>query len=100
MWYCLEHGNDKCWMEIREWTKRNDTPYLTLTGKLWSVFCEYFGEKNDDDIRFDWVFLVISDTAYCKNPHLHKWFKFDDHEVYELSRSDVKVSLRGDEDLE
>ena len=22
-----------------------DTPYLALTGELWSVFCEYFGER-------------------------------------------------------
>ena len=22
-----------------------DTPYLTLTGELWGVFCEYFAEN-------------------------------------------------------
>ena len=22
-----------------------DIPYLTLAGEIWSVFCEYFGEK-------------------------------------------------------
>ncbi|XP_050395698.1 ubiquitin carboxyl-terminal hydrolase 8 [Patella vulgata] len=31
-------------------------------------------------------------TAYCRNPSLRKWFKFDDHEVYEISLSDVKSS--------
>jgi len=31
-------------------------------------------------------------TAYCRNPNKHKWFKFDDHEVYDMSMSDVKSS--------
>ncbi|XP_067653000.1 ubiquitin carboxyl-terminal hydrolase 8-like [Haliotis asinina] len=31
-------------------------------------------------------------TAYCRNPCTKKWYKFDDHEVYEMSRSDVKTS--------
>lgn len=31
-------------------------------------------------------------TAYCRNPCTTKWHKFDDHEVYEMSKSDVKSS--------
>ncbi|XP_067012393.2 ubiquitin carboxyl-terminal hydrolase 8 [Anabrus simplex] len=29
-------------------------------------------------------------TAYCKSSFYHKWYKFDDHEVSELSPSDVR----------
>ena len=25
--------------------KKTHTPYLTLTGELWDVYCEYFGEN-------------------------------------------------------
>jgi ubiquitin carboxyl-terminal hydrolase 8 len=28
-------------------------------------------------------------TAYCKNTAYSKWYKFDDHEVNEISSSDV-----------
>jgi len=28
-------------------------------------------------------------TAYCKNTAYSKWYKFDDHEVSEISSSDV-----------
>ncbi|ESO95142.1 hypothetical protein LOTGIDRAFT_215305 [Lottia gigantea] len=31
-------------------------------------------------------------TAYCQNPSSRKWYKFDDHEVYDISSSDVKSS--------
>ncbi|KAK7113963.1 ubiquitin carboxyl-terminal hydrolase 8-like isoform X2 [Littorina saxatilis] len=31
-------------------------------------------------------------TAFCRNPCNSKWHKFDDHEVYEMSKSDVKTS--------
>ncbi|XP_056134354.1 ubiquitin carboxyl-terminal hydrolase 8-like [Lampris incognitus] len=31
-------------------------------------------------------------TAYCKNAHKQRWFKFDDHEVSEISTSSVKSS--------
>ncbi|KAK7479103.1 hypothetical protein BaRGS_00029621 [Batillaria attramentaria] len=31
-------------------------------------------------------------TAFCRNPCTTKWYKFDDHEVYEMSKSDVKTS--------
>ncbi|XP_036420440.1 ubiquitin carboxyl-terminal hydrolase 8 [Colossoma macropomum] len=31
-------------------------------------------------------------TAYCKNPTRQHWFKFDDHEVSEISTSSVKSS--------
>lgn len=31
-------------------------------------------------------------TSFCKNPLMKKWHKFDDHEIYEMSRSDVKTS--------
>lgn len=31
-------------------------------------------------------------TSFCKNPIMKKWHKFDDHEIYEMSRSDVKTS--------
>ena len=35
----------------------------------------------------------IADTAHCKNPVNQHWFKFDDHEVYEISKSDIRVSV-------
>ena len=38
-----------------EFEPTKNTPYLALTGELWSVFCEYFGEKNDRVIK----------TPYC-----------------------------------
>jgi ubiquitin carboxyl-terminal hydrolase 8 len=28
-------------------------------------------------------------TAYCKNERYNKWYKFDDHEVSEMSTNDV-----------
>ncbi|KAL0269128.1 UNVERIFIED_CONTAM: hypothetical protein PYX00_006961 [Menopon gallinae] len=31
-------------------------------------------------------------TAYCKSAIYKKWYKFDDHEVFEISPSDVKTS--------
>ncbi|KAL4216469.1 Ubiquitin carboxyl-terminal hydrolase 8 [Mactra antiquata] len=31
-------------------------------------------------------------TACCRNPITQKWYKFDDHEVYEMSESGVKTS--------
>uniref|UniRef100_A0A8C6PLA9 Ubiquitin carboxyl-terminal hydrolase n=1 Tax=Nothobranchius furzeri TaxID=105023 RepID=A0A8C6PLA9_NOTFU len=31
-------------------------------------------------------------TAYCKNIHKQRWYKFDDHEVFEISSSSVKSS--------
>ncbi|NXP08635.1 UBP8 hydrolase, partial [Thinocorus orbignyianus] len=31
-------------------------------------------------------------TAYCKNASKQRWFKFDDHEVSEISSSSVKSS--------
>uniref|UniRef100_A0A4W6CGY2 Ubiquitin carboxyl-terminal hydrolase 8 n=1 Tax=Lates calcarifer TaxID=8187 RepID=A0A4W6CGY2_LATCA len=31
-------------------------------------------------------------TAYCKNSHRQRWYKFDDHEVSEISTSSVKSS--------
>jgi len=31
-------------------------------------------------------------TAYCKNASKQRWFKFDDHEVSEISASSVKSS--------
>ena len=35
--------------------------------------------------------LCVSDTAFCKNATMNKWFKFDDHEVYDIGDSDIKV---------
>ena len=29
-------------------------------------------------------------VAYCKNDQKNRWFKYDDHEVTELSTADVK----------
>ncbi|XP_041356247.1 ubiquitin carboxyl-terminal hydrolase 8-like [Gigantopelta aegis] len=29
-------------------------------------------------------------TAFCRNPESRRWHKFDDHEVYEMSTSEVK----------
>jgi len=29
-------------------------------------------------------------TAYCKNPLKQRWFKFDDHEVSDVSASSVR----------
>ncbi|XP_021379459.1 ubiquitin carboxyl-terminal hydrolase 8-like isoform X1 [Mizuhopecten yessoensis] len=31
-------------------------------------------------------------TAYCKNAVSKKWYKFDDHEVFDMSSSEVKTS--------
>lgn len=31
-------------------------------------------------------------TAYCKNANKQRWYKFDDHEVSEISTSSVKSS--------
>ncbi|XP_053387107.1 ubiquitin carboxyl-terminal hydrolase 8-like [Mercenaria mercenaria] len=31
-------------------------------------------------------------TACCRNPNTQKWYKFDDHEVYDTSESSVKTS--------
>ncbi|XP_056269059.1 ubiquitin carboxyl-terminal hydrolase 8 [Pseudoliparis swirei] len=31
-------------------------------------------------------------TAYCKNAHKQRWYKFDDHEVTDISTSSVKSS--------
>ncbi|KAI0209936.1 Ubiquitin carboxyl-terminal hydrolase 8 [Lamellibrachia satsuma] len=31
-------------------------------------------------------------TAFCKNANINKWFKFDDHEVYDIGNSDIKSS--------
>lgn len=31
-------------------------------------------------------------TAYCKNAHKQRWYKFDDHEVSEMSTTSVKSS--------
>ncbi|KAG7468754.1 ubiquitin carboxyl-terminal hydrolase 8, partial [Solea senegalensis] len=31
-------------------------------------------------------------TAYCKNALKQRWYKFDDHEVSEISTSSVKSS--------
>ncbi|XP_052786625.1 ubiquitin carboxyl-terminal hydrolase 8-like [Mya arenaria] len=31
-------------------------------------------------------------TACCRNPCTNKWYKFDDHEVYDISESSVKTS--------
>ncbi|WAR29496.1 UBP8-like protein [Mya arenaria] len=33
-----------------------------------------------------------SHTACCRNPCTNKWYKFDDHEVYDISESSVKTS--------
>ena len=34
-----------CWMQDSNLEVSKDTPYLTLTGELWDVFCEYFWEN-------------------------------------------------------
>lgn len=31
-------------------------------------------------------------TAYCRNPNSNRWFKYDDHEVYEMNKSSVQSS--------
>ncbi|KAK3598059.1 hypothetical protein CHS0354_042432 [Potamilus streckersoni] len=31
-------------------------------------------------------------TAFCRNPCTQKWYKFDDHEVFDMSESEVKTS--------
>lgn len=31
-------------------------------------------------------------TAYCRNYHTDKWYKYDDHEVTRMSSSDIKTS--------
>lgn len=37
-------------------------------------------------------YFVLVDTAYCKSPIAAKWYKFDDQDVSEISKSDIKVS--------
>ena len=37
----------------------------------------------------------LSDTAFVRNPNSHKWHKYDDSEVYEMAKSDIKVSPLG-----
>ena len=35
--------------------------------------------------------LCCTDTAYCRNVNNNRWYKYDDHEVYEMNKSDVQV---------
>jgi len=35
--------------------------------------------------------LLCVDTAYCRSPVTTKWYKYDDHEVTEISSSNIKV---------
>ena len=35
--------------------------------------------------------ISLLDTAYGKNPYSSRWYKFVDHEVFEMNKSDVKV---------
>ena len=37
--------------------------------------------------------MYVLDTAFCKNANINKWFKFDDHEVYDIGNSDIKVMI-------
>ena len=37
--------------------------------------------------------IVDLDTAACRSPANLHWYKYDDHEVYEMSSSDIKVCL-------
>ena len=34
------------------------------------------------------------DTAYCKNASSKKWYKYDDHEVYDITNRDIQVGAR------
>ena len=43
-WYCIHQYSDCGRIQIRVWTWK-DTPYLTLTGKLWCAFCKDFEEN-------------------------------------------------------
>jgi len=36
---------------------------------------------------------LFADTAYCRSPVASRWYKYDDHEVMEISSSDIKVRL-------
>ena len=43
-WYCTHHWRNWGRISIWGWTHKRH-PYLALTGELWGVFCEYFGEN-------------------------------------------------------
>ena len=45
-----------------------DTPHLALTGELWDVFCEDFGENQP---RYNGTAL------YLTGPATHKWSAFN-----------------------
>ena len=45
------------WYDKSNYELTKDTPYLTLSGKLWRIFCEYFEEKWLCYIEF-WVYQV------------------------------------------
>ena len=38
--FCIKHMIENKYFELT-----TDTPYLTLTGELWGVYCEYYGEN-------------------------------------------------------
>jgi Ubiquitin carboxyl-terminal hydrolase len=46
---------------------------------------------NIDEISF-FISRVIDFSAFCRNYGLKKWYKFDDHTVSTLDKSDVKSS--------
>ena len=56
----------KLWTDIKIRTHKNyeltkDTPYLALTGELWGVLSEFFGEKIPRDIESAlYSFLAVS----------------------------------------
>ena len=37
------------------------------------------------------LIVCSPDTAFCKSPSNGRWHRYDDHEVYDLQRSEIKV---------
>lgn len=37
---------------------------------------------------------LIIDTAFCQNPYIKEWYKFDDHIVTRISNNEVKVNFK------
>ena len=49
-WQMTEFVAVMVWLNITyvlrpDFKLTRDSPYLTLTGELWAVYCEYFGEN-------------------------------------------------------
>ncbi|CAL4064348.1 unnamed protein product, partial [Meganyctiphanes norvegica] len=62
------------------------SPYIRMNNNRYSNF-DLYGISNHYGTMDGGHY-----TAFCKSSRTHNWYKFDDHEVYELSRENVKSS--------